>query len=91
LLARPAGTDEELAPRGYAGFQPFAARGGKFWFAGGGGSGNWSGWQQLSLRDGEGKPGRIVACTPGRRATPARDIQRARPVFPCMRWQAAGP
>ncbi len=65
LLAVPAGTEQELAPRGYAGFQPLAARGGKIWFAGGGGSGSWSGWQQLSLTDGEGKPGRIVACTLG--------------------------
>ncbi len=66
LLALPDCTEQELAaPRGYAGFQPFAARDGKIWFAGGGGSGSWSGWQQLSLSDGDGKPGRIVACTLG--------------------------
>ena len=63
LLTLPVAAEEELAPRGYSGFKPFAARAGKIWFAGGGGSGSWASWQQLSLTDGEGKPGCILACT----------------------------
>jgi len=47
------------------GIPALAARDGKMGFAGGSGSGSWTAWRQPSPTDGEGKPGRIVACTPG--------------------------
>jgi hypothetical protein len=57
------GAEVPLSLRGHADFRPFAARDGRVWLVGGGNGGSWSSWQQLSLRDGDGKPGRIVACT----------------------------
>ncbi|MBV8620839.1 MAG: hypothetical protein JOY84_18385 [Curvibacter sp.] len=63
LLDLASGTEIELTLRGHAGFRPFAARAGKVWLVGGGATGAWCGWQQISLHDGEGKPGRIVVCS----------------------------
>ncbi len=62
LLEVATGAEIGLALRGHAGFRPFAARDGRVWLVGGGGTGAWCGWHQISLRDGEGKPGRVVVC-----------------------------
>ena len=63
LLQISTGAEIELALPGHAGFRPFAARDGQVWLLGGGGNGAWCGWSELSLRDDEGKPGRVVVCT----------------------------
>ncbi len=62
LLEVATGAEIELSLRGHSNYRPFAARDAKVWLVGGGGTGAWSAWQQISLRDGEGKPGHIVVC-----------------------------
>jgi len=44
LLEVATGAEVELTLRGYAGFRPFAARNGKVWLVGGGGTGAWCDW-----------------------------------------------